>query len=212
MRLDVLGESQSDALSALSPLARDGFYLAGGTALCVRLEHRLSVDINLFRTEPFDAEEMVQSLRSAGVAMEHVRTSPATVHGEVVGVRTSLLSFPYPLLEPPEPVPASVPVAGLRDLAAMKIEAIASRGARKDFYDLFFICESGLGLPTAFEAYRTRFASAAPDVYHRLRALTFFDDAEREPEPMLLRVAAWADVRTFFQEQVRNMWDQGAPR
>jgi predicted nucleotidyltransferase component of viral defense system len=34
-----------------------------------------------------------------------------------------------------------MPVASLADIAAMKVEAIASRGARKDFVDLYFVCQ-----------------------------------------------------------------------
>ncbi len=101
----------------------------------------------------------------------------------------------------------AVRVAGLRDIAAMKIEAIASRGARKDFYDLYFICQSGLSLQQAIAAFEKRFASAQPDLYHRLRALTFFDDAEREPEPNLVRLADWSAVRTFFVAEVKAIWE-----
>jgi hypothetical protein len=94
----------------------------------------------------------------------------------------------------------------------MKIEAIASRGARKDFYDLYFICLDGLSLDGALDAFRLRFASASPDIYHRLRALTFFDDAEREPELMLLRPAPWSDVRSFFEGEARRLWAAASPR
>lgn len=33
-------------------------------------------------------------------------------------------------------VPGGFPLAGLRDLAAMKLSAIAKRGVRRDFWDL----------------------------------------------------------------------------
>jgi hypothetical protein len=135
-----------------------------------------------------------------------IPAEPATIHAEVLGVRTSLLAFPYAPLEPPLPTAEGVPVASLRDIAAMKIEAIASRGARKDFYDLYFICQAGLSLDAAFDAFRDRFASATPDIYHRIRALTFFDDAEREPELMLLRPAHWSEVRAFFETEARRLW------
>lgn len=85
-------------------------------------------------------------------------------------------------------------------------EAIASRGARKDFYDLYFICQRGLSLGQALAAFEERFASAQPDLYHRLRALTFFDDAEREPEPKLVRVVEWSAVRAFFVGEVKAIW------
>jgi hypothetical protein len=172
----------------------------------MHLQHRRSVDLDLFRTEPFDADVMVADLASAGVRLTSVTTSRATVHAEVEGVRTSLLCFPYPTLEMPELCFEGVPVAGVRDIAAMKIEAIASRGARKDFYDLYFICEAGLTLAQALAAFQARFASAEPDLYHRLRALTFFEDAEREPEPDLLRRADWASVRSFFEAEVKRIW------
>jgi hypothetical protein len=149
---------------------------------------------------------MVLDLASAGVELTSITTSRATVHGKVKGVPTSLLCFPYAPLEAPEVSPEGVRVAGLRDIAAMKIEAIASRGARKDFYDLYFICQSGLSFQQAIAAFEERFASAQPDLYHRLRALTFFDDAEREPEPNLVRLADWSAVRTFFVAQVKAVW------
>jgi hypothetical protein len=175
----------------------------------MHLSHRRSVDLDLFRTETFDSAEMLAELSAAGVAFRSVKTSAATVHAEVEGVRTSLLCFPYPLLEAPALSREGVPVAGLRDIAAMKVEAIASRGARKDFYDLYFICQAGLTLPQTIAAFEQRFASARPDVYHRLRALTFFDDAEREPEANLLRPVTWSAVRSFFQTEATQVWRLG---
>jgi len=206
MRDDVLDQPQRAALRALKPAAAHGYYLAGGTALCMHLAHRLSVDLDLFRTEAFDAGAMVSDLTAAGVGLTSVTTSRSTVHGLVQGVPTSLLCFPYPTLDAPQPSPEGLPVAGLRDIAAMKIEAIASRGARKDFYDLYFIGQSGLSLRQSIAAYEERFAAARPDLYHRLRGLTFFDDAEREPDPKLLRPATWDEVRAYFVSQVREIW------
>jgi hypothetical protein len=206
MHDDVLDPSQRTALSALKPAAERGFYLAGGTGLCLHLAHRRSVDIDLFRTASFDADDIARELGACGLELRDLKSAPATIHAEVLGVRTSLLSFPYPTLEAPIPTAEGVPVASLRDIATMKIEAIASRGARKDFYDLYFICQEGLPLDQALEAFRARFASASPDIYHRLRALTFFDDAEHEPEPVLLRPARWSDVRGFFEAEAKRLW------
>jgi hypothetical protein len=174
----------------------------------MHLAHRRSVDLDLFRAESFDADAMVRELRAAGVPLDSIATSRSTVHAVVGEVRTSFLSFPYPLLEATHSSQEGVAVAGLADIAAMKIEAIASRGARKDFYDLYFICDAGLSLRATVAAFERKFASAHPDLYHRLRALTYFDDAEVEPEPILLRPVAWPNVRRFFEEQVRAIWRQ----
>jgi hypothetical protein len=206
MQEDILEERQRVALSALKQAADRGFYLAGGTALCMHIGHRRSHDLDLFRTDPFDADELVRSLREVGVPLEDVTTSPATVHAAVEGVRTSLLRFPYPLLAQAELSRAGVPLASVRDIAAMKVEAIASRGARRDFYDLYFICQSGLSLVEVLRDFDEKFASSHPDRYHRIRAMTYFDDAEREPLPILLRPAEWKDVREFFERSVADLW------
>ncbi len=48
--------------------------------------------------------------------------------------------------------------------------------------------------------------------YHRLRALAYFDDAEREPMPDMLKPLEWEDVRAFFTTEstrlLRSVIDQ----
>jgi hypothetical protein len=90
----------------------------------------------------------------------------------------------------------------------MKIEAIASRGARKDFVDLYFICQqAGFDLARALGAFEARFASAQPDLLHRVKALTYFDDAEIEPELLLLKPVDWAEVKSYFEREVTAWWN-----
>jgi hypothetical protein len=119
------------------------------------------------------------------------------------------MRFPYPNLHAPEPGLA-VPVASLEDLAAMKIEAISARGARKDFVDLYLICQQGLGLSGSLRAFEKRFASSHPDVLHRLKSLVYFDDAEQEPEPSMLKPLAWPEVRAYFEHEVKLLWSSRA--
>jgi hypothetical protein len=208
MHPEAISAEQRAALSALKSVAGEGFYLAGGTGLCLHLAHRRSVDIDLFRERAFDPELLARRLEHAGVTLSKVRTEPNTLSAEVDGVPTTLMTFPYPNVAPPETTDA-VPVASLADIAAMKIEAISSRGARKDFVDLFFICDAGLGLQDALAAFKQRFAQARPDVGHRIMSLTYFDDAEREPEALLLRPVEWSTIRTFFEREVRKLWTSG---
>ncbi len=207
MHDEALSPEQRAALLALAPATRQGFYLAGGTGLCLRLAHRRSLDIDLFRDTDFDPTSVLEELRATGLAPTNVRMKTSTLWFEVNRVPTSLMSFPYPSISPPE-LGAGVTVASLEDIAAMKGEAIASRGARKDFVDLYFICNDGLGLAGAITAFERRFASAQPDVAHRLKALVYFDDAEREPEPLLLKQAPWHAVRGFFEAEVRALWER----
>lgn len=206
MHEDALSPEQRRALLALKPAGERGFYLAGGSALCLRLAHRRSIDLDLFHTGQFDAEELLRELQAAGVPLRRADVERSAIWFELEGVETSLLYFDHaPLVEPE--VSLGVPVASLADIAAMKVEAIASRGARKDFVDLYFICQQpGFNLSAALASFEARFSSARPDILHRIKALIYFEDAEREPELLMLRPVEWHDVKVYFEREVTNWW------
>lgn len=208
MHEDALSPEQRRALLALSPAAERGFYLAGGSALCLRLAHRRSIDLDLFHTGQFDAEELLRELRAAGVPLRGADVERSALWFELEGVETSLLYFDHaPLVEPETSL--GMPVASLADIAAMKVEAIASRGARKDFVDLYFICqEPAFELTAALAAFEARFSSAQPDLLHRIKALTYFEDAEREPELMLMRPVEWHEIKGYFEREVSKWWNR----
>jgi hypothetical protein len=203
---DALSPEQRRALLALRPAGDRGFYLAGGSALCLRLAHRRSIDLDLFHTGQFDAADLLRELRAAGVPFHNVDVQRSAIWFELEGVETSLLYFDHaPLYE--HDASLGVPVASLADIAAMKVEAIASRGARKDFVDLYFICqEPNFDFSAALDAFAKRFADAHPDIMHRIKALTYFDDAEVEPDLLLLRQVAWEDVKAYFEHEVASWW------
>jgi hypothetical protein len=81
----------------------------------------------------------------------------------------------------------------------MKLAAVAQRGSRKDFVDVFalgrrFTLEEMLGL------YRHKFG--VRDVGHVLVALSYFDDADRERMPTMLRPWKWPDIKASIRTWV----------
>jgi hypothetical protein len=111
-----------------------------------------------------------------------------------------VVAYPYPPLEAPVPGPQGFPVARPRDLAAMKLAAIARRGIRRDFWDLHeLLTRAPLELDAALSDYVQRFGLQEADTYHVLRSLTYFDDAEKDSvHPSGLTVAHWNDIKRFF--------------
>ena len=96
-----------------------------------------------------------------------------------------------------------MPVASLRDLAAMKLAAIAKRGLRRAFWDLFaIITTSQVDLDAALDGYRQKFGKAESDLYHVLRSLSYFDDAEADPIiPRGMTAALWKKIRARFERE-----------
>ncbi len=119
-------------------------YLAGGSAVAFHLEHRRSVDLDLFSlTADVDLERFRDRAAQLVPGLGVMAVTDVSARFEVDGVPVDIVRYPYAPIETPEPGPADVPVASLADLAAMKLAAIARRGIRRDFWDLYSIIDSG---------------------------------------------------------------------
>lgn len=198
--------AQKDALRRLGPVATGrGFYLAGGTALALHFGHRLSVDFDWFTGQPMtDPLRLAQNLRAENIDFTTGQTAPGTLYGTVGGVQVSFFDYPYPLLQPLVLWPAyGCSLASLDDLACMKLSAIAQRGAKKDFLDLYALGLRHKPLPVLLDLYRQKYA--VDDIAHLLYALVYFDDADPEPLPTLLWDLDWQTVKDTVHAWVRTV-------
>jgi hypothetical protein len=185
-----------------------GFYLAGGTAIALHLGHRISRDLDFFSLSPdTELEAAKAAVRAAFDEAQTVRQTDAAVQLLCDGTPIDLVRYPYPLLQPPPRDAPGIAVAGLLDLATMKLSAIARRGLRRDFWDLEVIATRGaVSLREASEAYVLRFGVAEADLYHVYRALTYFEDAERDPVlPEGLTAPVWEDLKAFFRREAPRL-------
>ncbi len=201
----VLGRRQLCVLRCLGPfLERSSFYLAGGTALALQIGHRRSVDFDWFSEQPLaEPLQLAAEIEASGVRFEVTSVDRGTLHGLSAGVRLSFLEYRYPLLAPL--LPAREPglrLASLVDLAAMKLAAVAQRGSRKDFVDVYALGRT-LGLEEMLALYRRKYA--VRDIGHILVALAYFDDAEKDRMPAMLRGWPWPHIRQTIQTWVRHV-------
>jgi hypothetical protein len=170
-------------------------YLAGGTGLALHFGHRLSLDLDFFARELFDENALLQSLQSlSGFAL--VAIAPYTLHTTVEKTKVSFLGYAYPVLYPSTPF-LGVAIADPRDIACMKLSAIASRGTKRDFVDLY-VCAKRYGLKEIVRMFETKYAQTQYSKPHILKSLTFFTDAEKDPMPNMLEEISWDSVKQFF--------------
>lgn len=206
MHEEALARQQRSALRALGPvMASEAFYLGGGTALAVYLGHRRSVDFDWFTSrESWDAPALAQRLRDRGIALAAQEVAPGTLSGRVGSVRVAFFEYRYPLLAEPVQWPAyGCPLASLDDLACMKLAAIAQRGAKKDFIDIYALATGHHRLPDLLDAYRRKYAT--DDLAHVLYGLIYFDDADRERMPTLLWDVDWRTVKRSITAWVKEL-------
>jgi len=174
-------------------------YLAGGTGLALRCGHRISVDLDFFSPAPFAEEELIQKLQSApGFSL--VAKGEHTVHAVIQSTKVSYLGYAYPLLFPTVSF-NGVPVADPRDIACMKVSAIAGRGTRRDFIDFYWLCHE-YGFAALLGLFAKKFKQTNYSDVHILKSLTFFADAEKDPMPNMLVPLDWDEVKRYFRNAV----------
>lgn len=200
----VRGTKDSLALLGRSGLLKDA-YLAGGTAAALQMGHRISVDFDFFTLKNFDPKKVAEALSRHGSFVLD-RADAGTVLGEFQGVKFSLFVYEYPLIEKTHPY-LSLFLASLQDIAAMKIDAIAGRGARRDFVDLYFLCHQGFLLHEILKFYQKKYQKLASNLIHIQKSLVYFADAEADEMPKMLKPVQWNHVKYFFEQEVKNLGD-----
>jgi hypothetical protein len=186
----------------MEPLIRD-FYLAGGSAIALHLGHRVSVDLDFFTSGVCDAARIVTRLQALG-GLEIQHQDADTLVAALNAVQVSFFALPYPLLAPTTAM-GDIQVAGLLDLALMKLAAIRQRGKRRDFVDLFTICQNGYELPFLLRRLPEKYAGLGYLEYSLLTSLTYFDDAEEDPPLQMLKACDWDEVKAFFIREARRL-------
>ncbi len=185
-----------------TPLAAR-FYLAGGTAIALHLGHRHSYDLDFFSPAPFDKGDPRRFLGSLG-QLTVEQEDEGTFLGTFNDIRISFFIYPYRLLVSPV-LFGAVRIAALEDLMVMKLDAIATRGKKRDFIDLYFMCRDSLPLREMLPLVEQKYEGVKYNFTHLLKSLVYFEDAEADPMPHMLKPASWPDVRRFFEQEAQSL-------
>lgn len=131
------------------------FNLVGGTSLSLQIGHRLSIDIDLFTTEDFDEQAILDHLGNQHpVKIREIKKN--TMLLDIDQVKVDILTHKYPWQEPIL-TEEGVRLASLYDIGAMKLHAIFQNGTRiKDFVDMHFLLEHH-PLKTYLQAYENKY-------------------------------------------------------
>jgi hypothetical protein len=201
---DSLPATSIDVLSSLSDqLRKFEFYLGGASGLALQLGHCRPEDLEFLTIRSFQPE-MLSGYLWTRHKYEEIQVGPRALHCMLGPVKASFTYIPVHLLHPPAKF-RGVDVADWRDILAEKFLTLSQRGSRRDFYDLyicFFIKKITIG--EGVEMLLKRFAGTGLNHYHVLKSLGFFDDADFEPDPVLLKPVKWETVRSYFTQNLKE--------
>ncbi|MFH2103417.1 MAG: nucleotidyl transferase AbiEii/AbiGii toxin family protein [Chloroflexota bacterium] len=180
------------------------FYLAGGTALALQLGHRRSADLDYF-SQSGDIPALREPLRQALEPLGSVLADSAW--GNLVflsaGVRTGFYGYVYDLIQTPVEVEGTR-LASVTDIALMKLDALLGRAGRKDFHDLYAICQRQ-PLRSLLDLGPRKYPRVRDFEAQVVKRLVYFERAEQDEPPPLLEPAGWETVKAFFQHQAADI-------
>jgi predicted nucleotidyltransferase component of viral defense system len=176
------------------------FNLVGGTALALYIGHRMSIDLDLFTPQPFDAQELRKHLADH----HHFKSDfigKHTLMGYIDNVKVDFITHAYPLVDKQHITEEGVRLISIRDIAAMKLSAIAGNGTRlKDFIDVAFL-STRMSLSDMLKDYERKFTDTT--AISALRSLTYFDDIDHSvPIQIVDRAYRWENIENRLRDMV----------
>ena len=164
--------------------------LAGGTSLALQIGHRKSIDLDMFGTLQVDDTTFSEAL----AIFEKVTWLKKTANINIFSIndlKVDFVNYTYPWLDEIKSGD-NLRLAGLKDIAAMKLAAVTGRGTKKDFIDIYFLLKQ-FSLKEMLEYYKQKYADGSEFLV--LKSLTYFEDAEPEQEPVMLKNISWLAVK-----------------
>ncbi len=195
----------SDTLELLKVLTQDqnlaDFFLVGGTALSLLIGHRISVDIDLFSTKPFDQNKMLEYLSvEYGFIQDFIEKN--TIKGQIKTTKTDLITHPYAVVKDLLTI-EGIRMASLEDISAMKLNAVSGNGTRlKDFVDVAFLSRY-LSLTHMMETYEHKYATRNPVMI--AKSLLYFNDINFNETVQLVNAKySWKLIEKRLREMERS--------
>lgn len=178
------------------------FNLAGGTTLALYLGHRKSIDLDFFTTKEFESTKLVELLMDT-YQLSSIVTSKNALSLYILynekNVKIDFLRHNYQIIKP-SVIEDGVRLYSIEDVAAMKLNAILNRGAKKDFYDIYELLKH-YSLHDLVGFFKIKYPNT--NVLMLIKSLDYFLDADVEPDPITLNKAKWSDIKEEISNQIR---------
>ena len=179
------------------------FSLVGGTALSLKYGHRTSIDLDLFSTENFEHETIIELLQNTfGKAFEYRGNyTKWGIFCHIDNVKVDIVYYPHAIIHSIEKH-SEIRLYHDYDLIAMKIQAILGRGKKKDFWDIAELLQH-YTIQEMMDYHKAKYPSQMLGISIP-QALTYFVDADESEDPIPIKPLTWEDIKSAISTKVRD--------
>jgi len=176
------------------------FNLVGGTSLALQMGHRNSIDIDLFGNSEINSELFIEKLSEFG-EVKVAQSTKNILITKINDVKVDFVNYKYPLLSNFLFVD-NIRMLSFKDISAMKLNAIAGRGSKKDFIDLYFLLNK-FSLEDIISFYETKYKDGS--IFMVQKSLTYFEDADSQLQPQMFLDFDWETCKQRIIEEVLKL-------
>lgn len=184
----------------MSEKSFSNFNLVGGTALALQIGHRNSIDIDMFGNSEINSELFIEKLSEFG-DVKVAQSTKNILITKINDVKVDFVNYKYPLLSNSLHI-ENIRMLSTKDIAAMKLNAIAGRGSKKDFIDLYFILNE-FSLEEIVSFYENKYNDGS--VFMVQKSLTYFEDADLQQQPKMFLDFDWETCKQKIIEEVLKL-------
>lgn len=171
--------------------------LVGGTSLALQYGHRVSIDLDFFGKIQTDDDTIKSILHKYGT-LKVIKESANIKVYILNNIKIDIVNYNYKWIDAPlseEDIRLATP----KDIAAMKVNAIAGRGSKKDFIDMYFLLQY-YSLSDIISFYEEKYPESS--VFRALMSLTYFEDAEEQIMPKMFSETSWDTIKEHIIKTV----------
>lgn len=176
------------------------FNLVGGTSLALQMGHRNSIDIDLFGNSEINFPLFIEKLSEFG-EVKVAQSTKNILITKINDVKVDFVNYKYPLLLE-HLVIENIRMLSMKDIAAMKLNAIAGRGSKKDFIDLFFLLDK-FSMKDILSFYEKKYKDGS--LFMVQKSLTYFDDADPQQQPKMFKDFNWETCKQKIINEVLKL-------
>ena len=175
--------------------------LVGGTSLSLQIGHRKSIDLDLFGKADLTEIDISKAISPLG-EVKLLKKTPNIYIYLINGIKVDFVNYPYPWLEN-QILFDGIRLATKKDIAAMKLSAIAGRGTKKDFVDLFYLLKD-YTLADLLSSFKQKYHDGSEFLV--LKSLTYFEDAN-DGEIEMFDNYGWKKIKQFIIKSHQSYLD-----
>lgn len=173
---EVLTESQRRLFPLIKGFSKD-FYLAGGTSIALQIDHRRSVDFDIFSRSQLNTIKIITAITRGNYRIDAtIEETPEELTMIIEEVKITFLEYPFSIT-PSISLDDIIKMPDLLSLAAMKAYSLGRRSKWKDYVDLYFMIKGYFSVREISEKAREIFGGGFNERLFR-EQLCYFKDID----------------------------------